>query len=188
MADTGQKFIIADTVRINRFLKNNHKQRNERKIMSTVIISKETVYPLHRNGELIGRFTIKELSELHREIGFHLNEQRMENSVVERIICEVCEEFKIDRYRLLGQSKDREVAYPRQIAMVLTLEFTHGTLNQVRRWFNKKDHATVSYAKNVISARERDCVAEARVIDRIRQAIKTAIKAEEKPETNGHGI
>jgi len=72
--------------------------------------------------------------------------------------------------------------------MVLTLEFTHGTLNQVRRWFNKKDHATVSYAKNVINARERDCVAEARVIDRIRQAIKTAIKAEEKPETNGHGI
>jgi len=41
--------------------------------MSTVVISKETVYPLHVGDKFIGRFTRQDLCDLRREIDFRLN-------------------------------------------------------------------------------------------------------------------
>lgn len=155
--------------------------------MSTVVISKETVYPLHVGEQLIGKFTIEELNDIRREIDVMFQQAKDESTLIDRIVNNVCFEFNISRHDLLGRRRFRHVAYPRQIAMSLASELSKSNLCQIGRWFGK-DHTTVVYAKQLVATRERDCVAEARVIDRIRQAIKTAIKAEEKPETNGHGI
>ena len=58
----------------------------------------------------------------------------------------VMEYFKIRTADLLGKSRRRSVARPRQIAMALTKELTNHSLPEIGDAFGSRDHTTVLHA------------------------------------------
>jgi chromosomal replication initiator protein len=58
----------------------------------------------------------------------------------------VMEYFKIRNVDLLGKSRSRSVARPRQIAMALTKELTNHSLPEIGDAFGGRDHTTVLHA------------------------------------------
>lgn len=67
------------------------------------------------------------------------------------IVQVVCEYYGITREQILSRSKKQEVAIPRQIAMYLATKYTKRTMASIGKYFGKRDHTTVVYAKKTIS-------------------------------------
>ncbi len=57
----------------------------------------------------------------------------------------VCRYFDIDRTGLLSQSREKRVAYPRQIAMYLMRELAHRSLVEIGHALGGRDHSTVHH-------------------------------------------
>jgi chromosomal replication initiator protein len=70
---------------------------------------------------------------------------------VELIQHEVCRYFGISKGDLVGASRSKAFAYPRQIAMYLCRELTDESLPKIGRAFGGRDHSTVMHATNKIS-------------------------------------
>lgn len=62
------------------------------------------------------------------------------------IIREVCKFYNIEEYALRGQSRVKDTAVARQIAMFLIRSQTHLSLNEIGREFDNRDHTTVLHA------------------------------------------
>ncbi len=62
------------------------------------------------------------------------------------IIREVCKFYNIEEYALRGQSRVKDTAIARQIAMFLIRSQTHLSLNEIGREFDNRDHTTVLHA------------------------------------------
>lgn len=58
--------------------------------------------------------------------------------------------------RLLGSTRSRDVAYPRQMAMWMACGLTGAGPAQIGRHFDR-DHSTVAYAKQQVGRRLREC-------------------------------
>lgn len=65
---------------------------------------------------------------------------------VELIQHEVCRYFGIQRADLIGASRSKAFAYPRQVAMYLCRELTDESLPKIGRAFGGRDHSTVMHA------------------------------------------
>ncbi len=65
---------------------------------------------------------------------------------VELIQHEVCRYFGISKSDLIGASRSKAFAYPRQIAMYLCRELTDESLPKIGRAFGGRDHSTVMHA------------------------------------------
>ena len=65
---------------------------------------------------------------------------------VELIQHEVCRYFGISKSDLVGASRSKAFAYPRQIAMYLCRELTDESLPKIGRAFGGRDHSTVMHA------------------------------------------
>ncbi|MDR1339636.1 MAG: chromosomal replication initiator protein DnaA [Prevotellaceae bacterium] len=65
---------------------------------------------------------------------------------LDQIIKIVCERFGLTLEKLLSQTKKREIALPRQIAMYLSLHYTKNSSAYIGAQFGGKDHTTVIYA------------------------------------------
>ncbi len=65
---------------------------------------------------------------------------------VELIQHEVCRYFGISKGDLVGASRLRAFAYPRQVAMYLCRELTDQSLPKIGRAFGGRDHSTVKHA------------------------------------------
>ncbi len=63
----------------------------------------------------------------------------------ELIMDTVCRYFDIDRTGLLSQSREKRVAYPRQIAMYLMRELAHRSLVEIGDALGGRDHSTVHH-------------------------------------------
>ena len=63
----------------------------------------------------------------------------------------VCEHFGISENELTSSSRTRNLAYPRQIAMYLSRQFTKNSLPKIGEEFNR-DHTTVMHAYSKIEA------------------------------------
>ncbi|MSQ31261.1 MAG: chromosomal replication initiator protein DnaA [Dehalococcoidia bacterium] len=63
----------------------------------------------------------------------------------ELIIDTICRYFDIDRTGLLSQSREKRVAYPRQIAMYLIRELAHRSLVEIGDALGGRDHSTVHH-------------------------------------------
>ncbi|MDA0270796.1 MAG: chromosomal replication initiator protein DnaA [Chloroflexi bacterium] len=63
----------------------------------------------------------------------------------ELIIDMVCRYFEIDRTGLLSVSREKRVAYPRQIAMYLMRELAHRSLVEIGNALGGRDHSTVHH-------------------------------------------
>ncbi len=70
---------------------------------------------------------------------------------VELIQHEVCRYFGISKADLVGASRSKAFAYPRQIAMYLCRELTDQSLPKIGRAFGGRDHSTVMHATAKIS-------------------------------------
>jgi chromosomal replication initiator protein len=69
---------------------------------------------------------------------------------VELIQHEVCRYFGISKGDLVGSSRSRAVAYPRQVAMYLCRELTDESLPKIGRAFGGRDHSTVMHSNSKI--------------------------------------
>jgi chromosomal replication initiator protein len=70
---------------------------------------------------------------------------------VELIQHEVCRYFGISKGDLVGASRSKALAYPRQVAMYLCRELTDESLPKIGRAFGGRDHSTVMHANTKIS-------------------------------------
>jgi chromosomal replication initiator protein len=70
---------------------------------------------------------------------------------VELIQHEVCRYFGISKGDLVGSSRSKAFAYPRQVAMYLCRELTDESLPKIGRAFGGRDHSTVMHATAKIS-------------------------------------
>ena len=70
---------------------------------------------------------------------------------IELIQHEVCRYFGISKADLVGSSRSKNFAYPRQVAMYLSRELTDESLPKIGRAFGGRDHSTVMHATAKIS-------------------------------------
>ena len=63
----------------------------------------------------------------------------------EVILSIVCRYFEIDREALLSKSREKRVAYPRQLAMYLMRELAHRSLAEIGQTLGGRDHSTVHH-------------------------------------------
>ena len=70
---------------------------------------------------------------------------------IELIQHEICRYFGISKADLIGSSRSKGFAYPRQIAMYLSRELTDESLPKIGRAFGGRDHSTVMHATSKIS-------------------------------------
>ena len=72
------------------------------------------------------------------------NEPRRQPSP-DAILASVCRYFGIDRDALLSKSREKRVAYPRQLAMYLMRELAHRSLVEIGQTLGGRDHSTVHH-------------------------------------------
>ncbi|CAN5829426.1 chromosomal replication initiator protein DnaA [soil metagenome] len=70
---------------------------------------------------------------------------------VELIQHEVCRYFGVAKQDLIGASRTKAFAYPRQVAMYLCREMTDESLPKIGKAFGGRDHSTVMHATSKIS-------------------------------------
>jgi chromosomal replication initiator protein len=80
-----------------------------------------------------------------------LPDQAYREIPIELIQHEVCRYFGISKADLIGQSRSKAFAYPRQVAMYLSRELTDESLPKIGKAFGGRDHSTVMHATSKIS-------------------------------------
>jgi chromosomal replication initiation ATPase DnaA len=63
---------------------------------------------------------------------------------------DVCEYFNVEVEQVRSKSSKRVYAFPRQIIMTLLIHYTDYSVVEIARFFNKKNHDCVGYAKTTI--------------------------------------
>ncbi|HMQ68375.1 MAG TPA: chromosomal replication initiator protein DnaA [Ignavibacteria bacterium] len=80
------------------------------------------------------------------------NIRKAKNISIENIIFTVAEYYDISENQILSRKRTKEIAFARQVAMYLAKELTSLTLETIGLNFGGKDHATVLYSFNSVSA------------------------------------
>jgi chromosomal replication initiator protein len=80
-----------------------------------------------------------------------LPDQAYREIPIELIQHEVCRYFGVAKADLIGQSRSKGFAYPRQVAMYLARELTDESLPKIGKAFGGRDHSTVMHATAKIS-------------------------------------
>ncbi|CAN5583460.1 chromosomal replication initiator protein DnaA [soil metagenome] len=80
-----------------------------------------------------------------------LPDQAYREIPIELIQHEVCRYFGVSKADLVGQSRTKGFAYPRQVAMYLSRELTDESLPKIGKAFGGRDHSTVMHATAKIS-------------------------------------
>lgn len=71
---------------------------------------------------------------------------------VDEIIDCTCKYFGAQKSDVVGKRKNKEVVVPRQVAIYLINEFTNIPLSSIGSYFGGREHTTVMYARDKISA------------------------------------
>jgi chromosomal replication initiator protein len=80
-----------------------------------------------------------------------LPDQAYREIPIELIQHEVCRYFGITKADLVGASRSKGFAYPRQVAMYLSRELTDESLPKIGKAFGGRDHSTVMHATSKIA-------------------------------------
>ena len=112
------------------------------------------------------------LDEIKEKLGDILIRKRKPINL-ELIQEQVASYFKIGKNQIKENTRKKEIAFPRQIAMYLSTQLLSDTsLNEIASHYNKKDHSTIIYAKkNIIKKMEEDKNLRAK-IDKIVENIR----------------
>ncbi|MBO4288937.1 MAG: chromosomal replication initiator protein DnaA [Lachnospiraceae bacterium] len=81
----------------------------------------------------------------------HIYPNREDVITPERIIAVVAEHFELKTEDLSSERRNKEVAYPRQIAMYLCCNLTNASLSNIGKALGKKDHTTVIHGRDKIA-------------------------------------
>ncbi len=71
---------------------------------------------------------------------------------VDEIIDCTCKYYGVNKSDVVGKRKNKEVVMPRQVAIYLINEFTNIPLSSIGSYFGGREHTTVMYARDKISA------------------------------------
>lgn len=81
----------------------------------------------------------------------YLKENSAQKITPHSIIETVCERFSLSKEQMCSRNRQRDISYPRQIAMYLLREMTDLPLADIGKLLGNRDHTTVIYACKVIS-------------------------------------
>ncbi len=94
----------------------------------------------------------------------------------ELILSVVCRYFELERDDLLSKSREKRVAYPRQLAMYLMRELAHRSLVEIGGFLGNRDHSTVHHgwrkmerAQSVDPETKRDIASLRELVEQSRQ-------------------
>jgi chromosomal replication initiator protein len=71
---------------------------------------------------------------------------------VEQILESVCRYYQISPETLRGKQRDRDIVWPRQVAMYLMREETSASLLQIGAALGGRDHTTIMYGWEKVSS------------------------------------
>ncbi|MCL2751657.1 MAG: chromosomal replication initiator protein DnaA, partial [Firmicutes bacterium] len=91
-------------------------------------------------------------TELAAEILREHDQDNSESLSIDVIIDVVCNYYNISREDLIGKKKTKEIVYPRQMCIYLITEILTMPLAAIGAIFGGRDHTTVMYARDKISA------------------------------------
>ncbi len=110
--------------------------------------------------------------DLCREALREVFDQRHQKAITpELILRTVCGFFNLGEGDLLGSSRRREVAVPRQIAMYLTRDMTAMSLPQIGAFYGNRDHTTVLHACGQVTGVMRENESFASQVDDLRRLV-----------------
>ncbi len=104
------------------------------KIMAHTHIAEERV-DVETAGKLLGEFS----------------DHSQKDVTIERIQRKVADYFNIKTADIMGSSRSRSIAKPRQIAMYLSRKLTRHSFPEIGTFFGNKDHTTIMFAHKKIS-------------------------------------
>ncbi len=87
----------------------------------------------------------------------------------------VCRYYNVERERMIGNARDREIAWPRQVAMYMMREETNATFLQIGTELGGRDHSTVKHGWEKVQT-------EVAKNERIRHEITAVLEAIQKPQ------
>ena len=83
----------------------------------------------------------------------YIGDSGSQNSITPRLIISVvAEHFGIKETDIISQKKNKELAYPRQIAMYLCCTMTNDSLQQIGKAIGDRDHSTVIHGRDKIAS------------------------------------
>jgi len=86
------------------------------------------------------------------------------------ILSAVCDVWHVGKEELLGRSRRQPVAFARQVAMAVTYQLTHMSLDDVGEYYGERDHGTVLWARKVVNKAADDAAVKdlvSRVVKKI---------------------
>lgn len=129
-----------------------------------VALARLTAYAsLYNHAEVTPEMAETVLAQFFAERAKAITAARIQSTVAERLDLKVSE--------LRSKSRQRAVAFGRQVAMFLCRELTDASLPEIGRSFGGKDHSTVLYACTKIAALEAADEDVARLLWQLRRAL-----------------
>lgn len=89
----------------------------------------------------------------------------------------VAERYGLTREQMIGQSRARKIARPRQIAYLLAREYTDASLTKIGQFFQGRDHGTVHHGAKAVRLRVAESAAVARDVVEFRAVLTERIWA-----------
>lgn len=65
----------------------------------------------------------------------------------QRVIKKICDHFEIKQSEIKGKARNKEIVYPRHLAMFLLKENLNLSYVEIGRWFSNRDHTSVMHAR-----------------------------------------
>jgi chromosomal replication initiator protein len=117
------------------------------------------------------KITLTLAEEVLRDL---IGRNKVKPITIETVQRVVAEQFDVRISDLRGRSRQRQVAYPRQVAMFLCKDLIPSlSLMEVGEAFGGKDHTTVLYACQKISQEVRESVDVSQLIGQLERKIRT---------------
>src|SRR5947209_6383465 len=98
--------------------------------------------------------------------------KRVSVLTIEEIIEGVCRYYNVDLERLQGKQRDREIAWPRQVAMYVMREETSASLLQIGNALGGRDHTTIIHGWEKVQAEMKSNDQTRREVARLLEMIR----------------
>ncbi len=122
---------------------------------------------LYSFSTLVGREITKDIAMEH--IRNFIPSQMIKNTdvTIDQIISQTSSYFNVSIFDVRGKSRNKNVSLARHISMYLSSILTNLSLTEIGKYFDNKDHTTISYAINKIKSIEESDESLKRAIESI---------------------
>ncbi len=130
-------------------------------------LNRVIAYATLHDAPLSVSITAKALEHLYQE---PKSTSRISKVSVTEVLEGVCRYYAVNRERIIGKQREREIAWPRQVAMYLMREETNASLFQIGTELGGRDHTTIMHGWEKVQS-------EVAKNDRIRHEIAAVLEA-----------